>query len=104
MLKYSDALQVALIVRERWDFVTDVIMCVICVPFWFQLLVEELKRMFDKYLEKLQQFKKENACKELVPICELNAVASLTRLFDCLATPANGVSLFASIYYGVKSF
>ena len=57
-----------------------------------QILVEELRRLFDKYLLKIQDFKKANGCKELVKISELNGVASLCRLFDALATPENGVS------------
>ena len=56
-------------------------------------MVEELRRLFDKYLEKIQDYKKESNCKELVPVCELNAVASLCKLFDCLATSENGVSI-----------
>ena len=62
-----------------------------------QTMVEELNRLFDKYIEKTQQFKKANACKELVPVCELNAVASLCHLFDCLATPQYGVSIDRSL-------
>ena len=58
----------------------------------FQTLVEELKRLFDKYLVKIQEFKKTNGCKELIPICELNGVISLCKLFDSLATVDNGVS------------
>ncbi|KAL4220766.1 Dynein heavy chain 2 [Mactra antiquata] len=53
-------------------------------------LVEELRRMLDKYLDKILEFKNKN-CEELVPAAELNIVASLTRLFDALATEENGV-------------
>ncbi|XP_074657783.1 dynein axonemal heavy chain 2-like [Tubulanus polymorphus] len=53
-------------------------------------LVEELRRLFDKYLKKIKDFVMQN-CKELVPICEMNGVSSLCKLFDCLATPENGV-------------
>ena len=62
------------------------------VPF-LQTLVEELRRLFEKYFVKIQEFKKANQCRELVPISELNGVISFCRLFDCLATPDNGVSL-----------
>lgn len=47
--------------------------------------------MFDKFVVKLQTFKKTNGCKELVPVAELNAIMSLCRLFDALATPENAV-------------
>ena len=57
-------------------------------------MVEELRRLFDKYLEKIQDFKKESNCKELVPVCELNGVMSLCKLFDSLAKPENGVSIY----------
>jgi len=53
--------------------------------------VEELRRLLEKYLDKVLQFKKLN-CTELVPAAEMNVVASLTRLFDSLATEENGVS------------
>ena len=56
-----------------------------------QVLVEELKRLFDKYLTKIMDFKKAN-CKDLVPIQQLNGVSSLCKLFDALGTPENGVS------------
>ena len=55
------------------------------------MLVDELRRMFEKYIGKIHEFKKSNGCKELVPIAELNGIISLCKLFDCLATPANGV-------------
>ena len=51
---------------------------------------------------KITEFKKLN-CNELVPIAELNGVISLTRLFDALATPANGVS-FPFIYFSIYLF
>ncbi|WAR21987.1 DYH2-like protein [Mya arenaria] len=53
-------------------------------------VVEELRRLLDKYLDKLLDFKRLN-CTELVPAAELNVVASLTRLFDALGTVENGV-------------
>jgi len=56
-------------------------------------LIEELRRLFDKHIVKLQQFKKAQNCKELIPVSELNGIISLCRLFDSLGTPANGVRL-----------
>ncbi|XP_041842513.1 dynein heavy chain 2, axonemal [Melanotaenia boesemani] len=53
--------------------------------------MNHLKQLFDKYLESTLNFKKTN-CKELIPITELNGVASLCRLYDSLATPSNGVN------------
>ncbi|PVD19154.1 hypothetical protein C0Q70_21718 [Pomacea canaliculata] len=53
-------------------------------------LVDELKRLFDKFLIKILNFKRAN-CKELVPIAELNGVTSLCKLFDSLGTVENGV-------------
>lgn len=61
-----------------------------------QPLVEELKRLFEKYLVKLLDFKKHN-CNELIPIAEMNGVTSLCKLFDSLATVENGVS-FQKLY------
>ena len=55
-------------------------------------LVEELRRLFDKYMLKMLDFINTN-CKQLVPIAELNGVASLCRLFDALGTTENGVSV-----------
>eukprot|EP00794_Sanderia_malayensis_P010712 gene10712-11859_t len=52
---------------------------------------EVLRRLFSKYVEKILDFKKQN-CKELVPVSELNSIASLCSLFDGLATEQNGVS------------
>lgn len=53
--------------------------------------VEEARRLFDKFLLKVQDFKKESQCRELVAVPELNAVISLCKLMDTLATPENGV-------------
>ncbi|XP_055012614.1 dynein axonemal heavy chain 2 [Boleophthalmus pectinirostris] len=54
--------------------------------------VEHLKPLFDKYVDPTLLFKKKQ-CKELIPITELNGVISLCRLYDCLATPQNGINL-----------
>ncbi|KAL3846382.1 hypothetical protein ACJMK2_017380 [Sinanodonta woodiana] len=53
-------------------------------------LVEELRRLFDKFLVRILEFKRIN-CQELIPIAELNGVTSLCKLFDSLATQENGV-------------
>ncbi|KAL8578353.1 Dynein heavy chain 2, axonemal [Nucella lapillus] len=53
-------------------------------------LVEELRRLFDKFLVKMLDFIGIN-CRQLIPIAELNGVASLCRLFDCMGTVENGV-------------
>ena len=50
-----------------------------------------IQHLFDKYLVKIQDFKRHN-CKELVPISELNGVASFCNLYSALATEENGVS------------
>lgn len=52
--------------------------------------MEELRRLFDKYLVKILDFKQQN-CKELIPIAQLNGVSSLCKLFDSLGTVENGV-------------
>ena len=59
--------------------------------FHVQTMVEELKRLFDKYLVKIMEFVRIN-CNQLIPMAELNGVVSLCKLFDCLATPEKGVS------------
>jgi dynein heavy chain len=56
-----------------------------------QTMVEELKRLFEKFVLKIQAFKKMAQCKELVAIPELNGIISLCKLFDVLAVPENGV-------------
>ena len=54
-------------------------------------LMDELRRLFDKHIVNLQNFKRVNNCKELIAVSELNGIISLCRLFDALGTPANGV-------------
>ncbi|XP_028810290.1 dynein heavy chain 2, axonemal isoform X2 [Denticeps clupeoides] len=61
--------------------------------------VEHLQRLFDKYTENILNFKKTH-CKELVPITELNGVTSLCKLYDSLATSANGVNPVDTEHYG----
>lgn len=57
-------------------------------------LVDELRRLVNKYVVRMLEFMKKN-CYELIPIAELNGVSSLCKLFDCLATPENGVDFSA---------
>ena len=63
--------------------------------FLFQGMVEELRRLFDKFMVKVLTFIHTSGCKELVPIAELNGIISFCKLFDILATPDNGVSFHA---------
>lgn len=60
---------------------------------WFVPLqgeVEPLQRMFDKFINKILAFKKDN-CNELVPVPEYSGIISLCKLYSALATPENGV-------------
>ena len=52
--------------------------------------VEHLKRFFDKYIQKVMDFKKAN-CDEIVVVSEYNIIKSLCYLFDAVATKENGV-------------
>ncbi|XP_053575482.1 dynein axonemal heavy chain 2 [Bombina bombina] len=66
-----------------------------CVQSWLEKRTkaeaETLQRMFDKYIEKVMQFRKSN-CKELVPQEETCGVISLCKLYEALATADNGVN------------
>ncbi|CAH6786111.1 Dnah2 [Phodopus roborovskii] len=53
--------------------------------------VEPLQRMFEKFINKILNFKKEN-CHELVPVPEYSGIISLCKLYSVLATPENGVN------------
>ncbi|XP_058531818.1 dynein axonemal heavy chain 2 isoform X3 [Ochotona princeps] len=53
--------------------------------------VEPLQRMFDKFINKILAFKKDN-CNELVPVPEYSGIISLCKLYSALATPENGVN------------
>uniref|UniRef100_A0A8C6W7X2 Dynein axonemal heavy chain 2 n=1 Tax=Nannospalax galili TaxID=1026970 RepID=A0A8C6W7X2_NANGA len=53
--------------------------------------VEPLQRMFEKFINKILTFKKEN-CNELVPLPEYSSIISLCKLYSVLATPENGVN------------
>ena len=51
------------------------------------------RRMFDKYIVPVLDFRKK-MCKEIVPTSTLNSVKNLCVLYDCLATVENGVGSF----------
>ncbi|XP_040604880.1 dynein heavy chain 2, axonemal isoform X1 [Mesocricetus auratus] len=53
--------------------------------------VEPLQRMFEKLINKILNFKKDN-CHELVPVPEYSGIISLCKLYSVLATPENGVN------------
>lgn len=55
-----------------------------------QTEVEPLQRMFEKFINKMLIFKKDN-CNELVPLPEYCGIISLCKLYSALATPENGV-------------
>jgi dynein heavy chain len=46
--------------------------------------------MFEKFINKILVFKKEN-CNELVILPEYSGIISLCKLYSVLATPENGV-------------
>ncbi|PIO34801.1 hypothetical protein AB205_0116420, partial [Aquarana catesbeiana] len=52
---------------------------------------ESLKRMFDKYVGRILEYKHQN-CKDLVPQEDTSGVISLCKLYESLATPENGVN------------
>ncbi|XP_006863561.1 PREDICTED: dynein heavy chain 2, axonemal [Chrysochloris asiatica] len=52
--------------------------------------VELLQRMFEKFINKILAFKKDN-CNELVPLPEYSGIISLCKLYSALATPENGL-------------
>lgn len=51
-----------------------------------------MNQSFNYYVPITLEFKKEK-CEETIPVPELNAVQSLCKLLEVLATPANGVIL-----------
>ena len=63
------------------------------------MLAEELRRLFDKFLEKIMDFRSSHSCSQTVPIVQMNGVASLCRLFDVLGTVENGVRPKASAHF-----
>lgn len=63
-----------------------------------KIIIDELKRLFEKYIVKIQLLKKTTDCQELIPAPELNQIISLCRLFDILATVENGVCTRSCFY------
>uniref|UniRef100_A0A8C5V6J6 Dynein axonemal heavy chain 2 n=1 Tax=Microcebus murinus TaxID=30608 RepID=A0A8C5V6J6_MICMU len=61
---------------------------------------ETLQRMFEKFINKILTFKKDN-CSELVPLPEYSGIISLCKLYSALATPENGVNPADSENYSV---
>jgi len=53
--------------------------------------VDHLRRLIEKYVQKTLEYKAAE-CTEYMPISQLNAVQSLCRLFDAVATVDNGVT------------
>ncbi|XP_033219684.1 dynein heavy chain 2, axonemal [Belonocnema kinseyi] len=53
---------------------------------------EEMNELFEKFVDKVIDFKRFN-CEETIPVPELNAVQSLCKLLEVLATNKNGVEL-----------
>ena len=60
-------------------------------PKSIQRLVEPTQKLFDKYVAKMLEFRRQH-CFELVSTSDLNGVTSLCELLDILATPTNGVN------------
>lgn len=89
MLNFQTALFLEIFILK---FQLRLIWCDIYTFSFDQPLVEELRRLFDKYLVKILDFKQQN-CKELISIAQLNGVSSLCKLFDSLGTVENGVSV-----------
>ncbi|KYM82700.1 Dynein heavy chain 2, axonemal [Atta colombica] len=54
--------------------------------------IDEMNRLFESHVNVTLRFKQRN-CEEVVPVTELNAVQSLCKLLEVLATPENGVEL-----------
>ncbi|XP_008209980.1 dynein heavy chain 2, axonemal [Nasonia vitripennis] len=54
--------------------------------------IEEMNQHFDTYVDKVLEFKR-SQCNELITLPEPNAVQSLCKLLEVLATPQNGVEL-----------
>merc|ERR550514_77893 len=55
-----------------------------------QEMIDFMNGLFTKYVEPIMKYKEHN-CVEKVPIVSVNAVESLFKLFDTLATVENGV-------------
>uniref|UniRef100_A0A8C9P5P1 Dynein axonemal heavy chain 2 n=1 Tax=Spermophilus dauricus TaxID=99837 RepID=A0A8C9P5P1_SPEDA len=60
--------------------------------------VEPLQRMFEKFINKILAFKKDN-CNELVPVPEYSGIISLCKLYSALTASENGMNPADSEYY-----
>ena len=49
-----------------------------------------MRKLFNAHVDATLEFKRRK-CEDLVPVPELNAVQSLCKLLEVLATPENGV-------------
>ncbi|CAK9808028.1 Dynein axonemal heavy chain 2 [Anthophora quadrimaculata] len=58
--------------------------------------VEEMRKFFDEHVDRTLDFKRRR-CEELVEVPELNAVQSLCKLLEVLATPENGVEFTGDV-------
>ncbi|CAL7938030.1 unnamed protein product [Xylocopa violacea] len=58
--------------------------------------IAQMRRLFDEYVDDTLEFKRRK-CEELVPVPELNAVQSLCKLVEVLATPENGVEFTGDV-------
>jgi dynein heavy chain len=62
------------------------------IPIWTKEGVETLGKLFDGYAAPVLHFKTTDyETKEPIPIAEFNAIQSLCRLFDAVATYENGI-------------
>lgn len=52
--------------------------------------MKQMKKRFEEHVDPTLEFKRLK-CEELIPVPELNAVQSLCKLLEVLATPQNGV-------------
>ncbi|CAD1471020.1 unnamed protein product, partial [Heterotrigona itama] len=58
--------------------------------------VEEMRKLFNAHVDATLEFKRRK-CEDLVPVPELNAVQSLCKLLEVLATPENGVQFTGDV-------
>lgn len=56
------------------------------------LLFNQMNQLFESHVNDVLEYKRQY-CDEIVPVPELNAVQSLCKLLEVLATPQNGVEL-----------
>ena len=56
----------------------------------------QMRKLFNAHVDATLEFKRRK-CEDLVPIPELNAVQSLCKLLEVLATPENGVQFTGDV-------